>query len=192
MYFDHPRRNPLILFFVKIGSFFFTLPYRIFYSSKVSFGKNFITNWKLKIDGPGKVVFGDNVFAWARAEPNSFLTLNSNATITIGNNVRLNGADIQCASSIKIGDNAIIGSAIIVDTDFHSISLERATDPDALVVTKPVTIEENVWIAGRSALLRGSTIRKNSIVGFGSVVRGEIPANSIAYGNPAKVVSPIK
>jgi acyl-[acyl carrier protein]--UDP-N-acetylglucosamine O-acyltransferase len=191
MYVTSPRKNPLILFLVKIASFFFILPYRIFHGSHVTFGKNFITDWRLKLDGPGKITFGDNVFAWGRKEPNILITLNPDATIRVGDNVRLNGAEIQAAKSISIGANSIIGSANIIDTDFHSVAIDRATNQNSPVVSKPIVINENVWIAGRSAVLRGVTIGKNSVIGYGSIVREDIPENVVALGNPARVVRPV-
>ena len=51
---------------------------------------------------------------------------------------------------------------------------------------KEVEIEENVWIGERSIVLKGSKIGKNSIIGAGSVVAGDIPENCIFAGNPAK------
>lgn len=191
MYFAQPRQNPVIVFLVRCASFFFTLPYRIFYANRMTFGKNFITDWRLKIAGPGTVTFGDNVFAWAHKERNTIITLNPQAMITIGSNVRLNGAEIQAATSISIGSNSIIGSANIVDTDFHSIAIDRAVNHEAKVISKPIVINENAWIAGRSAILRGVTIGKNSVIGYGSVVREDIPENVVAIGNPATVVRQI-
>ncbi|GIR03084.1 MAG: hypothetical protein CM15mP12_6150 [Gammaproteobacteria bacterium] len=55
-------------------------------------------------------------------------------------------------------------------------------------VAKEVEIEENVWIGERSIVLKGSKIGKNSIIGAGSVVAGDIPENCIFAGNPAKFV----
>ncbi len=183
-----PRNNSFINRIAIIGSYLLTIPYRLFYRGKVHFGKGFITNGLLTISGPGKVCFGDNVCAWARKEPNRIITLSPDAVITIGNNVRLNGAEIQSAVSISIGNNCILGSTTIMDTDFHSINVDRATNPSASVIQKPINIEDNVWIAGRSAVLRGVSIGNNSIVGFGSIVRTNIPDNVIVIGNPAQVV----
>ena len=191
MYIASPGRNPLILALVKCASYFFTLHYRLFYSGRVTFGKNFITDWRLRISGPGNVSFGDNLFAWARKEPNIIRTFDPKATIIIGDNVRLNGAEIQASTSITIEKNCILGSVNIMDTDSHSIAIDRATNPDALVVKKPIHIKENVWVAGRSSVLRGVTIGRNSVIGYGSVVREDIPDNVVVIGNPAQVVKKV-
>ena len=53
---------------------------------------------------------------------------------------------------------------------------------------KPVTIGNNVWIGGSVTILAGVTIGDNCTIGAGSVVTRDIPANSVAVGNPARVV----
>ena len=49
-------------------------------------------------------------------------------------------------------------------------------------------IEKNVWIGMNSVILKGVTIGDNSIIGAGSVVVKDVPKNTIAAGNPAKVI----
>ena len=53
---------------------------------------------------------------------------------------------------------------------------------------RDVTIEDNVWIGGNVTILPGVTIGKNSVIGAGAVVTKNISKNSIAIGNPAKVL----
>jgi maltose O-acetyltransferase len=173
---------------IKVGSFIFTLKYRIFYRNRIHFGKNFITNWKLKISGPGKVIFGDNIVAGAYEEPNEFITHDPNAVIIIGDNCRLNGAHFEAKTQIRVGINCIFGSATIVDTDLHSIYPDRMTNPQASVATSPIEIKNNVWVAGKTGVLKGVTIGENSVVGFGAVVSRDIPSDVIAAGNPAEIV----
>ena len=55
----------------------------------------------------------------------------------------------------------------------------------------PVTIGNNVWIGGSVTILPGVTIGDNVTIGAGSVVTKDIPSNSIAVGNPCKVVKTI-
>ena len=52
----------------------------------------------------------------------------------------------------------------------------------------PVKIEDGVWIGGGAIILPGVTIGRNSVIGAGSVVTRSIPANSLAVGNPCKVI----
>ena len=57
--------------------------------------------------------------------------------------------------------------------------------------SKPITIEDNVWIGGGAILLPGVTIGKNSVIGAGSIVTRSIPENCVAVGNPCRVIKHI-
>lgn len=155
---------------------------------KVQFGRNFETNGRLVIQGPGKVVFGDNIKAWAHAEKNVFITYTPDSVITVGSNTRLNGAGVQAYTRVSIGDRCILGSTTIFDTDFHPLDPSRRHDPEAPVSCAPITLGENVWIAGQSSILKGVTIGRNSVVAYAAVVTADVPANVVVAGNPARIV----
>lgn len=55
----------------------------------------------------------------------------------------------------------------------------------------PITIEDNVWIGGNTTVLPGVTIGRNCVIGAGSVVTKDIPQNTVAAGNPCKVIREI-
>ena len=57
--------------------------------------------------------------------------------------------------------------------------------------TAPVIIGKNVWIGGGTIILPGVTIGDNTVIGAGSVVTKDIPADTIAYGNPCKFIKPM-
>ena len=109
-----------------------------------------------------------------------------NGELYIGSYVLMSpGINIRCAKKIKIGKSTMIASDVsITDSDWHGI-YDRT---DYVASPKEVVIEENVWIGERSLILKGSKIGKNSIIGAGSVVTGEIPPNSVYAGNPAKFI----
>lgn len=161
---------------------------RLLRGKRVQFGPGFIANGRLQIKGSGRVIFGANVNAWAHAEPNVLITYGPNVVIQIGENTRLNGAGLMAASGITIGRDCILGSAVIVDTDFHSIDLDRRTNPNAKVHSAPIAIGNNVWLAGQTAVLKGVSIGDNSVVGFRGVVTSDVPPNVIVAGDPVRII----
>ena len=100
--------------------------------------------------------------------------------ITIGDDV---GDDV--------GDDAILGDAMILDTDFHSIYPDRWS-VEAKAESKPIRTGRNVWIGGAASVLKGVKIGDNSVVGFGPVVIRDVPRNSVVAGNPACVVKKLE
>ena len=121
-------------------------------------------------------------------------TLRAEASIKIGKDSGISGGTLCAATSIKIGCSCLIGANVtIADTDFHSISPinRRQNDNQDAIGTSPVCIEDNVFIGASAIILKGVHIGKNSIIGAGSVVSSNVPANVIAAGNPAKVLRSI-
>jgi len=95
------------------------------------------------------------------------------------------GVNIAAAQSINIGDNCMLASGVYIsDSDWHG-TYNRIRP---FRCTQPVTLNNNVWIGLRAIIGKGVTIGENSIIGAGAVVINDIPANSIAAGNPAKIV----
>ena len=91
---------------------------------------------------------------------------------------------------IYIGDWVKFGPNVTIVTAGHPVLPELRKDP-ALQFNKDVHIEECVWIGAGVTVLPGVTIGKNSVIGAGSVVTRDIPANVVAVGNPCRVMRPI-
>lgn len=90
---------------------------------------------------------------------------------------------------ITIGNNVMLGPGVHIYTATHPTNpQERLT---FLESSKPVTIGNNVWIGGGAIVCPGVTIGDNCTIGAGSVVTKDIPANSIAVGNPCKIIRSI-
>lgn len=141
----------------------------------------------LQIRGPGRVVLGEGVIVW---ESSVLRTHTREARIAIGDRTRMLRAYFSCAREILVGQECIIAPAKILDTDFHSIRANRHSK-DSLVRVAPVRLGDNVWIGERAAVLAGTKIGKNSVVGFAAVCMREYPDNVILLGNPARVSAPI-
>ena len=87
---------------------------------------------------------------------------------------------------VKIGDDCFVGPNVSIYTACHSTDpMERNSRREWSL---PVAIGNNVWIGGSVTILAGVTIGDNVTIGAGSVVVRDIPSNSIAVGNPCRVV----
>lgn len=111
---------------------------------------------------------------------------NHNGEIEIGDSVLIMmGVRVTSASKITIGDDCMLSAGCyLTDADWHDI-YDR-TQPVGR--TAPIVLEKGVWIGDSAIVCKGVHIGENSIIGAGSVVTKDIPANVVAAGNPAKVV----
>ncbi len=90
---------------------------------------------------------------------------------------------------VTIGDDCFIGPNVSIYTACHSTDpVERNSRREW---AKPVIIGNNVWIGGSVTILPGVTIGDNVTIGAGSVVTRDIPSDSVAVGNPCKVIKHI-
>lgn len=96
---------------------------------------------------------------------------------------------LDCAK-VKFGDNVFIGPNCAFYTPIHP--LDAKTRNEGLEYCKPITLGNNVWLGGNVVVLPNVTIGDNTVIGAGSVVTKDIPANSLAVGNPAKVIREIQ
>lgn len=123
-------------------------------------------------------------------EPNFFCEFGFN--ISIGNHVYINhDMVILDCNEVTIGDNVYIGPKVGLYGANHAEDPIERTEFN-IVYSKPIHIGDKVWLGGGTSVLQGVSIGENSIIGAGSVVTKDIPANVIAAGNPCKVIRPIK
>jgi len=93
------------------------------------------------------------------------------------------GVDCYNAALVRIGNNVIVSRGACLCTATHD-----HTDPEFAVVTRPITVHDNAWIAARAFVFPGVTIGESAVVGACSVVTGDVPEGAIVGGNPAKVI----
>lgn len=109
--------------------------------------------------------------------------------IEIGENfyANYNLSVLDCAK-VKIGDNVLIGPNVCITTAGHPIHpLSRCKYEYAL----PVTIGDDVWIGANVVINPGVSIGNGCVIGSGSVVTKDIPAYTVAVGNPCRVLRAI-
>lgn len=90
---------------------------------------------------------------------------------------------IQANNGIIIGSNVGFGAGTKIISSIHSHNNHSNHDE-----TSPIVIGNNVFIGANSVILPSVTIGNNVVIGAGSIVSKNIPSNSIAVGNPCKVI----
>ncbi|MBD0833807.1 acyltransferase [Aestuariibaculum suncheonense] len=112
------------------------------------------------------------------------------AIIKIGNNTRLHGSCIHAIEKIVIGKNCLIAANCqIIDGNGHDLSFSNVSNRiNTIGNSKPVIIEDDVWLATGVIVLPGVKIGKGSVITANSVVNKDIPEMVIAGGNPIKIL----
>lgn len=151
----------------------------------------------VRCDGEGKVVisrgtklglrnaieFGNGALLLQARYPKSRISIGEKCFFA-------NNVSIVAVEFVEIGNNCLIGDMVtIMDSDFHGIAPDKRLSDS--FQSKPVKIENNVWLGSRVIIQKGVTIGANSIVTPNAVVVTSIPANSIAGGVPASVIRSI-
>jgi maltose O-acetyltransferase len=108
--------------------------------------------------------------------------------IGAGTFINSNCTMLDCAP-ITIGDECLIASGVQLVCATHPVDPE--TRRAAWEYALPVTIGDGVWLGAGVIVCPGVTIGENTAVGAGAVVTKDLPANVVAYGNPARVARPI-
>ena len=110
--------------------------------------------------------------------------------VHLGKNVYFNfNATLVDDTHIYIGDCTMLGPNVVIATAGHPILPELREK--ALQYNLPVHIGKNCWLGAGVIVLPGVTIGDNTVIGAGSVVTKDIPANVVAVGNPCKVLREI-
>jgi maltose O-acetyltransferase len=103
---------------------------------------------------------------------------------SIGAGTRINrDCCLDIRGPLQIGSNVSVSPEVAILTAQH-----RVDSPDFALVTRPVVIEDNVWIGMRATILPGTTIGPGAIVAAGAVVTGTVPPLTVVAGVPARPI----
>lgn len=123
------------------------------------------------------------------AQPCVLRTLCPGAELILGQRVAISGTVLCAGLRIEIGEGTIIGSgAMVIDNDFHAPRGQWDWGDDYLGSARPVRIGRGVFVGARAVILKGVTIGDRAVIGAASVVTSDVPAGSVAAGNPARVL----
>ncbi len=147
-------------------------------------GKRITLRGRPKVVNQGRMTFGERVRLDSTVATLELVTL-PGGHLEIGNNVFINyGTSLVASTHVKIGNDCLIGTHVMVmDCDFHRVE-DKAWDTTGV----PVIIEDRVWLANRSIVLKGVTIGHDAVVAAGSVVTKDVPPRTVVAGVPARVV----
>jgi len=144
----------------------------------------------LQIYRGSKVTIGD--YLELRSNPSSnplspfhpvvISTRSAESVLKIGDHFSMTGGSLVAEEKIIIGDGVMVGAnSLIMDTDFHQLIKSKK-------LTKPICIEDEVFLGTQTLVLKGTTIGKKSVVGAGSTVSGSFSGKSLIIGNSAKML----
>lgn len=129
-------------------------------------------------------IFGQEVRAWI--EPPFYFCYGRNISVGDGCYINMN-CNFVDDGYIRIGKRVMFGPAVTIATVGHPIHPKYRE----YMYTDPVTIGDNCWIGANVTICPGVSIGENCVIGAGSVVVHDIPADSVAVGNPCRVLRSI-
>lgn len=100
------------------------------------------------------------------------------------------GCTVLDCAPVVIGDNCLLAPGVVIATAGHPLDpIERASGEE---FAKAITIGNDVWLGANATVCPGVTIGDNVVVGAGSVVTRDLPANTVCAGTPAKPIRTIE
>ena len=144
------------------------------------------SNTRIDLDNNSKLILDKNTTILSGC----YISANHGAEIFIGENSYISHeVIINSREKVFIGKNVLLGQKTrIMDFDAHNIYLNDALVSQPINHQAAVIIEDDVWTGFQTTILKGVRIGRGSIIGANSCVTSDVPANSIAVGNPARII----
>jgi len=185
-HFLHAERQFRLSFSQRLCRFLYYEP--LFKSQCVSVGKGLrIYDGLPQICGNLQLIIGDKVVLHGTS---TFVGAKvfDRPTLRIGNNSHLgSNFGIVVGRDVNIGNNVLIANGVnIFSYDQHPANPAERHLPASPESSRPVTIEDNVWVGAKCVIFKGVVIGRNSVVAAGSVVTQKVPPDSLVIGNPAR------
>jgi acetyltransferase-like isoleucine patch superfamily enzyme len=152
------------------------------------------------VERRGTIRLGDGVTLKSRFRSNllglagpTVLECSGEGRIAIGDGSGCSSAVLSSRCGITIGRSVMIGGNVrIFDHDYHSLDPRSRREGGAVDIAgsrrRPVAIGDDAFIGVQSIILKGVTIGPRAVIGAGSVVTQDVPADEIWAGNPARRV----
>lgn len=163
---------------------------------KIKYGKNLICKInniksvyigkgvRIKINPGCKLILGMNTYLsdYCKIE-----CLNGN--ITIGKGTFFNDScKIICFENINIGDECLFGPNVCIYDHDHRFDMNDMLINKQGYITKPIQIQDNIWIGANSVITKGSTINTKVVIGANSLVKGLVKSDGLYGGSPIKLI----
>lgn len=147
-------------------------------------GKGAKVRWRTRMD-----VLPFNKFSLGnRSTIEDFSTINNGVgDVLIGNNTLIGMSNV-IIGPITIGNNVIFAQNIVASGLNHEYVDVNTPIYQQKILVSPIVVEDDCWIAANAVITAGVTIGRHSVVAAGAVVTKNIPPNSVAAGNPARVI----
>jgi len=124
-----------------------------------------------------------------RIMPQCEIVVSQDAILRIGSNCYIGrSCNIRCNEKIIIEDDCRLGQFVSLIGGQYDVLNHRNPPGQSDFITAPITIGKGVWLGAGSIVLPGIKIGEGAVLGAGAVATKDIPAFSIAVGNPARVI----
>ena len=171
----------------KIFRIIYTYAIKALYNGqiKVDGYLDFNRDTRICITKGGEIFFGESVSTYSNVHISAI-----GGKIKIGARASFNrNCIILCRDTITIGNECIFGPNVCLYDHDHKFGINGVQRG---YKTTPIIIEDNCWIGANVTILRGTHIGNGSVIGAGTVVKGEIPSHSLVTNERKLIVQPIK